>query len=288
MFDRVWSCRGEQCSPVFTHHFLLITYFSVIFKKLMYTKLKQLGGLNMARERLDKVLANMGYGTRKEVKALVKRGEVTLNGVKVKDSAQHVMPESDDIYVSGEKLLYRKFVYIMMNKPGGVVSATEDNYDETVIDLLSDDLKIFEPAPVGRLDKDTEGLLLITNDGELNHLLLSPRRHVPKKYYARIEGTVVEEDIIKFKEGVVLDDGYKTMPADLHIINSEENSEIEVILFEGKFHQVKRMFEAVGKKVMFLKRVEMGPLKLDKSLKTGDSRELTEEELKMLKEAVGK
>jgi 16S rRNA pseudouridine516 synthase len=240
----------------------------------------------MGTERLDKVLSNMGYGTRKEVKALVKRGEVSVNGVRVKDSSQHVIPESDEIYISGGKLLFRRFVYIMLNKPQGVISATEDNYDETVIDLLTEELKIFEPAPVGRLDKDTVGLLLITNDGELNHQLLSPKRHVPKKYYARVQGNVVEEDIIKFRSGVVLEDGYKTMPAELHIINSDEISEIEVILFEGKFHQVKRMFEAVDKEVIFLKRLEMGPLKLDEDLKTGEYRELTEGELEMLKAAV--
>lgn len=240
----------------------------------------------MSKERLDKVLSNMGYGTRKEVKALVKRGEVSVNGALVKDSAQHVQPETDNILISGEKLLYRKFIYIMLNKPQGVISATEDDYDKTVIDLLDDELTIFEPAPVGRLDKDTEGLLLITNDGELNHLLLSPRRHVPKKYYARIKGNVVEEDKLKFKEGVVLDDGYKTMPGELHIINSDEVSEIEIIIYEGKYHQVKRMFEAVGKKVIYLKRLEMGPLKLDESLNTGEYRELYEEELETLREAV--
>lgn len=240
----------------------------------------------MSKERLDKVLSNMGYGTRKEVKALVKRGEVFVNGALVKDSAKHVQPETDNIFISGEKLLYRKFIYIMLNKPQGVISATEDDYDKTVIDLLDDELRIFEPAPVGRLDKDTEGLLLITNDGELNHLLLSPRRHVPKKYYARIQGKVVEEDKFKFKEGVVLDDGYKTMPGELHIINSDEVSEIEVIIYEGKYHQVKRMFEAVGKKVIYLKRLEMGPLKLDKNLNTGEYRELFDEELEKLREAV--
>lgn len=240
----------------------------------------------MGRERLDKVLSNMGYGTRKEVKALVKRGEVSVNGAFVKDSAQHVQPEIDDIFVSGEKLLYKRYVYIMLNKPQGVISATEDDYDKTVIDLLDEELRIFEPAPVGRLDKDTEGLLLITNDGELNHLLLSPRRHVPKKYYARIQGIVAEEDKLRFKEGIVLDDGYKTMPAKLHIISSNEVSEIEVIIYEGKYHQVKRMFEAIGKKVIYLKRLEMGPLKLDEKLGTGEYRELHEEELKMLKDAV--
>lgn len=240
----------------------------------------------MAGERIDKVLSNMGFGTRKEVKALVKGGKITVNGGVVKDSSQHVLPETDEIYVAGKKLLYRKYVYIMLNKPQGVISATEDEYDETVIDLLPDELRIFNPSPVGRLDKDTEGLLLITNDGELNHLLLSPRRHVPKRYYAKIKGTVTEEDKLKFKSGVVLDDGYKTMPAELDIINSNEVSEIEVTIYEGKYHQVKRMFEAVGKEVIYLKRLQMGPLKLDESLTTGEYRELFEEELEMLKNAV--
>jgi 16S rRNA pseudouridine516 synthase len=239
----------------------------------------------MSRERLDKVLANMGYGTRKEVKSLVKNGEVAVNGIIVKDSAIHVNPESDKIFISGEKLFYRKFIYIMLNKPQGVISATEDERDETVIDLLDIDYQVFKPAPVGRLDKDTEGLLLLTNDGELNHMLLSPKRHVPKKYFAKIEGVVSEEDIIKFSKGVVLEDGYETLPAELKIIKAEEISEIEVILYEGKFHQVKRMFEAVDKKVVFLKRIEMGTLKLDENLKCGEYRELTSEELELLRNA---
>jgi 16S rRNA pseudouridine516 synthase len=137
---------------------------------------------------------------------------------------------------------------------------------------------------VGRLDKDTEGLLLITNDGELNHMLLSPKRHVPKKYYAKIEGVVTPNDIIEFSKGVTLEDGYKTLPAELEIIKSDTISEIEVVLYEGKFHQVKRMFEAVGKKVIFLKRFEMGPLVLDANLEPGEYRELFETELKLLKE----
>lgn len=238
----------------------------------------------MSRERLDKVISNMGYGTRKEAKTLVKKGEVLVNGLKVKDASMHVETEKDEIFISGEKLVYKEFVYIMLNKPQGVISATEDNRDETVIDLLSEDMQIFAPAPVGRLDKDTEGLLLITNDGELNHMLLSPKRHVPKKYYARIEGTVTEEDVAIFAKGVILDDGYKSLGADLTIIKSELISEIEVVLYEGKFHQVKRMFEAVGKKVIFLKRFQMGTLKLDKNLECGQYRELFEDELALLKE----
>ncbi len=240
----------------------------------------------MSIERLDKVLSNMGYGTRKEVKALVKNGRVTLNGSVVKDSSMHIEPEKDEIYINGEKLCYKKYIYLMMNKPQGVISATYDNYDKTVIDLLSVEDAIFNPAPVGRLDKDTVGLLLITNDGELNHRLLSPKKHVSKRYYARIEGRVTDEDVLKFKEGILLDDGYKTLSSELYILKSDEESEIEVVIYEGKYHQVKRMFESVGKKVLYLKRFEMGPLKLDESLKEGEYRELSDEELKKLEESV--
>ncbi|SKA91762.1 16S rRNA pseudouridine516 synthase [Caloramator quimbayensis] len=240
----------------------------------------------MTKERLDKILSNMGFGTRKEVKSLTKSGEVSVNGQIVKDSSQHVDPKKDIIEVCGEKLIYRKFIYLMMNKPSGVISATEDYYEKTVVDLLDDEYIIFNPAPVGRLDKDTEGLLLLTNDGELNHMLLSPKRHVPKKYFARIDGRVTLEDVKKFKKGVILDDGYETLPSELKIIESNEISEVEIIIYEGKYHQIKRMFEAVGKKVIYLKRLEMGPLKLDNNLKNGEYRELTEEEVKMLKEAV--
>lgn len=240
----------------------------------------------MSIERLDKVLSNMGYGTRKEVKALVKDGMVTLNGSVVKDSSMHIEAEKDEIYINGEKLCYKKYIYLMMNKPQGVISATYDNYDKTVIDLLSVEDVIFNPAPVGRLDKDTVGLLLITNDGELNHRLLSPKKHVPKRYYAKIEGRVTDEDALKFKKGILLDDGYKTLPSELYILKSDEESEIEVVIYEGKYHQVKRMFESVGKKVLYLKRLEMGPLKLDESLKEGEYRELSHEELKKLEESV--
>lgn len=240
----------------------------------------------MSIERLDKVLSNMGYGTRKEVKALVKDGMITLNGSVVKDSSMHIEPEKDEIYINGEKLCYKKYIYLMMNKPQGVISATYDNYDKTVIDLLSVEDAIFNPAPVGRLDKDTVGLLLITNDGELNHRLLSPKKHVPKRYYAKIEGRVTDEDVLKFKKGILLDDGYKTLSSELYILKSDEESEIEVVIYEGKYHQVKRMFESVGKKVLYLKRLEMGPLKLDESLKEGEYRELSDEKLKKLEESV--
>lgn len=235
-------------------------------------------------ERLDKVLSNLGYGTRKELKKICRSGLVEVNGEIAKDSGMQVDPEKDKIIINGEEIFYRKFIYLMMNKPEGVVSATYDNRDETVVDLLEIDHQVFEPFPVGRLDKDTEGLLVLTNDGQLAHRVLSPKKHVPKTYYAKIEGVVTEEDIKAFAKGVTLDDGYETMPAELVILKSDEISEIELTIHEGKFHQVKRMFESVDKKVIYLKRLSMGKLQLDENLALGEYRELTDEEIKMIEE----
>ncbi|MCM0625501.1 rRNA pseudouridine synthase [Lysinibacillus sp. OL1_EC] len=229
--------------------------------------------------RLDKLLANMGYGSRKEVKQLLKQKAVTVDGAYVKDAALHVDPEKQIVSVFGERVVYTEFVYFIMNKPPGVISATEDLRDETVIDLLEPLHQHFQPFPVGRLDKDTEGLLLLTNDGQLAHNLLSPKKHVPKVYYAQIEGVVTEEDAEKFANGVELDDGYVTKPGKLVILKSAQQSEIELTIQEGKFHQVKRMFEAVGKRVTYLKRISMGSLILDENLALGEYRELTTEEL---------
>ena len=235
-------------------------------------------------ERIDKILSNLGYGTRKDLKKIVKNGMVQVNGVTIKDSAMKVDPEKDKIVINGEEIFYREFIYLMMNKPAGVISATHDNRDETVIDLLYVDHQVFEPFPVGRLDKDTVGLLLLTNDGELNHRLISPKWHVDKVYYAKIDKKVDEKDIQAFKSGITLDDGYKCMEAKLEIISaSEEGSEIRITIQEGKFHQVKRMFEAVGKKVVYLKREEFGGLSLDADLEEGEYRELSDEELALLK-----
>lgn len=234
--------------------------------------------------RLDKVLSNSGYGSRKEIKLVVKSGAVKVDGVVATDSGMHVDPYVNKIEIDGEVLNYRKFVYLMLNKPDGVVSATYDPRKKTVIDLLPEAYRCFELFPVGRLDIDTEGLLLMTNDGQLAHELLSPKKHVPKKYYALVEGFVDEEDGIKFKEGIVLDDGYKTLPAELFILKQGEFSEIELIITEGKFHQVKRMFAGVGKKVKYLRRIQMGRLKLDERLPLGMVRELTREELEMIKD----
>lgn len=235
-------------------------------------------------ERLDKVLSNLGYGSRKEIKEVLKQGKVEVDGKLAKDSAMKVDPEKSIIKVEGEEINYREYIYIMLNKPQGVVSATFDNHDETVIDLLDYEYAVFKPFPVGRLDKDTEGLLIITNDGELNHRLTSPKWHVDKVYYAEIDKMVDEKDIIAFEKGITLDDGYKCLPAKLEIISATENgSEIYVTIQEGKFHQVKRMFEAVDKSVVYLRRISMGSLNLDEDLEEGQYRELTEEELNSLK-----
>lgn len=235
-------------------------------------------------ERLDKVLSNLGYGTRKEIKQVAKKGLIKVNGEIVKDNGMQVDPEVDRISINGEEIFYRKYIYLMMNKPDGVISATFDNRDETVIDLLEIEHQVFNPFPIGRLDKDTVGLLLLTNDGELNHRLISPKWKVDKIYYAKIDKLVTDSDIKKFESGITLDDGYICKEAKLEIIKaSEEGSEVMLTIQEGKFHQVKRMFEAVDKKVTYLKRVEFGTLKLDKDLEEGEYRELTDEEVAVLK-----
>lgn len=232
--------------------------------------------------RIDKLLANLGYGSRKEVKQLLKSGAVKVDDAVVKNAKQHIDPNTQTVTLNGEVIEYKEFIYLMMNKPPGVLSATEDNVGETVIDLLELEDQVYEPFPVGRLDKDTEGLLLITNDGQLAHRLLSPKKHVPKTYFAVIDGEVTEEDVAAFAKGVTLDDGYETKPGDLKILKSGIRSDIELTITEGKFHQVKRMFQAVGKRVVYLQRISMGPLALDETLELGEYRELTDEEVELL------
>ena len=237
------------------------------------------------KQRLDKVLSNVGYGSRAEIKRDCKRGLVVVNGTVINNPGAQVDTDTDEILFDGERVEYREFIYLMLNKPDGYISATFDKFDPIVLDLIDPSYLVFEPFPVGRLDKDTEGLLVLTNDGKLSHRVLSPKKHVPKTYYARIEGIVTEEDIKAFEEGVTfLDDGYKTMPAQLKILKSDEESEIELTIHEGKFHQVKRMFESVGKKVVYLKRISMGKLKLDENLALGEYRELTDEEVMLIEE----
>ena len=234
--------------------------------------------------RIDKFLSNMGFGSRKEVKILLKTKAVEVNGEIVRDPKVHVDEHADQVLVGGESVAYTEFIYLLMNKPQDVISATEDKYDQTVIDLLDEEEQHFEPFPVGRLDKDTEGFLLLTNDGKLAHELLSPKKHVDKTYYALIEGLVTEADKEAFEKGVELDDGYVTKPASLNILESGPVSKIELTITEGKFHQVKRMFESVGKRVVYLKRLSMGPLSLDPELGLGEYRHLTEEEVNSLKQ----
>ena len=230
-------------------------------------------------QRLDKALANSGYGSRTEIKLLVKKGLVTVDGVVVKDSGMQVNPDGNDIRIDNKSIQYKKFIYIMMNKPAGVISATFDKKLKTVLDILPEEFKKFDVFPVGRLDIDTEGLLLLTNNGQFAHDILSPKKHIPKTYFAKVQGVVGQSDIETFKERVVLEDGFRCLPAELVILKSSDVSEIQLTIYEGKFHQVKRMFQAVGKEVIYLKRISMGRLDLDKSLMLGKSRELSEEEV---------
>lgn len=234
------------------------------------------------RMRIDKLLANYGFGTRKEVKELIKSGNVEIDNKIINDPGTQLNPQIQLVKVNGNIIKYRQYVYIMMNKPQGFISATEDSRERTVLDLLPEELRIFNPAPVGRLDKDTEGLMLLTNDGQLAHRIISPKNHIPKKYYAHIKGIVTNSDILEFKKGIVLDDGYKTMSSELRILVGDDISQIEVTIFEGKFHQVKRMFAALDKGVVYLKRLSIGSLFLDEGLELGEFRELSEEELNSL------
>ncbi|MBC2119361.1 pseudouridine synthase [Listeria marthii] len=229
--------------------------------------------------RLDKLLSHTGFGSRREVKPLLKSGAVVVNGTIQKDSKTQVNPDKDQVTVHGTPVVYQEFVYFMLHKPQNVVSATEDNVSETVIDLLAQEDTLTDPFPVGRLDKDTEGLLIITNDGTLAHNLLSPKKHIDKTYYAKIDGDVTADDVEAFAAGIELDDGYTCKPARLEIITPNE---IKVTIQEGKFHQVKRMFAARGKTVSYLKRISMGNLQLDESLELGEYRPLTETELAIL------
>lgn len=230
--------------------------------------------------RLDKYLAEMGVGTRQEVKRQIRQGKVTVNGTVVKAADTKIDETSDEVTICGRNISYVSYEYYMLNKPAGVVSATEDRRDTTVIDLIKEK-KRKDLFPVGRLDKDTEGLLLITNDGDLAHRLLAPKKHVDKVYYAKIDGMVTEEDVKRFAEGIDIgaEEEEMTRPAKLDIMKSAEESEIRLTIHEGKFHQVKRMFLAVGKEVTYLKRERMGTLCLDENLKPGEYRLLTEEEI---------
>ena len=227
-------------------------------------------------ERLDKLVSATGKYSRREVKLLVKQGRIMIDGIPAAASDVKVDTAVSEILLDGEDLGYQRFTYIMLHKPAGVLSAVEDSRQQTVLDLLTPELKKRGLSPVGRLDKDTEGLLLLTNDGDLTHRLLSPRHHVDKVYYARVDGRLEQADCAAFAAGMTLGDGLECMPAGLEILSSNEAL---VTLQEGKFHQVKRMLAARGKPVLYLKRLSMGSLRLDEALKPGEFRPLTEEEL---------
>ena len=232
--------------------------------------------------RLDKYLCETGFGTRSQVKDLLKKGQVMVNGEVVKKPELKINETTDQILCQGKKVSYQKNIYLMLHKPAGVGSATEDNREKTVLDLVRPEDRKNGLFPVGRLDKDTEGLLLLTDDGELAHWLLSPKKHVDKTYYAKIDGQVTEEHVKQFREGLDIGDEKKTLPAVLTILLSGPVSEIEVTIHEGRFHQIKRMFEAVGCKVTYLKRLSMGSLVLDETLPPEEYRPLTESELEGL------
>ena len=228
--------------------------------------------------RLDKFLKDTGFGSRKEVKVLIKQKRVSVNDVVISNEGISVNENIDIIKVDNKQVIYIKYVYIMLNKPQGVVSATIDNVHSTVIDLIND-YKYLDLFPVGRLDIDTEGLLLITNDGALSHNLLSPKKHVDKTYYLETNEVLTSDDINQIESGVLIDNEL-TLPAKLEIVN---DNKYLLTIHEGKFHQVKRMISSVGKKVTFLKRIKFGSLELDKDLPLGSYRLLTNEEIEELK-----
>lgn len=231
--------------------------------------------------RLDKYLADMSVGSRSEMKKDIRKGLVKVDEEVVRSIDFKINPEKSSVTYAGELIAYAEYEYYMLNKPAGAISASSDKKSVTVIDLIDTKLRK-DLFPVGRLDKDTEGLLLITNDGALAHNLLAPKKHVDKVYYAKVAGMVNEVDQKAFAEGVNIGEEKNTLPADLKILKSGDVSQIELTIHEGKFHQVKRMFEALGKEVTYLKRLSMGSLVLDENLAPGEYRSLTEEELKQL------
>ena len=237
----------------------------------------------MEKQRLDKIIASTGKWSRKEVKNLIRHGQVLVDGLPAAGPEEKADPEAAEIVVNGERLTYQRYTWIMLNKPAGYLSATEDGRGKTVLDLLAQELRRQGLFPVGRLDKDTEGLLLLTNEGGLAHDLLSPRHHVDKVYYARVAGHLTEEDCQAFAAGMTLDDGLVRQSAVLEILSAGEESEAHVTLREGKFHQVKRMLAYRGKPVLYLERVKMGNLTLDPDLPRGEYRFLTAEEVENLR-----
>ena len=232
--------------------------------------------------RLDKFISTTTTLSRAEAKKIIKKG-ILINDILIKSPDYKVDEFNDQVIVSGNRLVYRKYIYIMMNKPKNTVSATEDAIERTVVDILRDEDRIYKVFPVGRLDKDTEGLMLLTNDGELAHKLISPKKDVVKKYYVEVSGELKNEHLQIVKEDLTLEDGYRCKPARLEILDSSEgNSKANIFITEGKFHQVKRMMKSLGTTVTYLKRLSIGNLKLDENLKLGEYRYLTDDELNKL------
>lgn len=233
--------------------------------------------------RLDKFLTDMGCGTRSIIKNLVRKGKVSVNGEIIKKPEIKINEDEDVVLLDGEEIKYNRYEYFMLNKPDGYVSATTDRNEKTVLDLLKAEDRRKDLFPVGRLDKDTEGLLVISNDGEMAHKILSPKNHIAKTYYVKVNGRIENEHIEIFEKGIDIGEKNITKPGILKIIKSGDISEAELTIYEGKFHQVKRMFEVVGMKVVYLKRIKMGTLGLDETLKPGEYRRLTLEETEQLK-----
>lgn len=237
----------------------------------------------MSISRLDKILVSQNIGSRKEVQKLIKKGNVYIDGLIEKNYSKKIDPNINIINICGENLNFRRYMYIMMNKPSGVISASNDPNKKTVIDLIPDKLHIKDLFPAGRLDIDTEGLLIITNDGDFSHKMLSPSKRVYKLYEALIDGKITTKEINTFNEGIVFNNGERCLPAKLNVIDEiNEKSIVQILICQGKFHQIKKMFLVVGMKVLKLKRNQIGNLKLDENLAPGECRELTQEEMESI------
>lgn len=233
-------------------------------------------------ERLDKILASQGTLSRRDVKEIVKKGRISINGIVAKKSDIKIDIDNDTVTLDGEILSLKEHIYIMLNKPQGIVSASESDTDETVVDLVPDELYRKGLFPAGRLDKDTTGFVLITDDGDFAHKILSPKNHIFKTYLATLEHTLSESDIDMLEKGITLADGTTLKEAKVEIVEDGEHPLVQIMICEGKYHQVKRMFHALGNNVEQLRRLQIGSLKLDTSLPEGDCRELTEEELELV------
>lgn len=230
--------------------------------------------------RIDKFLSNMGIASRTESSKAARQGGILVNGVAVKGADVHIDPDKDEVIFCGRTIEYRKYTYILMNKPDGVVSATEDGRDKTVIDLLPEELQKLNLFPCGRLDKHTLGLVMLTDNGDLAHRLLSPKHHVKKKYFFESKFPLTDEEIKYLEAGATLEDGYITKPAEIELCADKKSGYITLV--EGKYHQIKRMLESVNNKITYLERVTFGPLVLDESLARGEWRFLTKNEIEQL------